>query len=896
MKLEKVKSAINGILESKEESLANPVEPIETKVDVVDVETAEEDTEKINKEINKRIKEAEKIALQVKGEDHVEEPKLVKESKEFKKEERKELGDFIHELKEKKIKHIVKRSVNEGYRYLVEFLNPVKEDDEVVYVVTELGNDMGTFDSEDEAIKFAKEHNHQQVEKRFKDDLDGDYDVVWSNEKFESLKEGAKKPFKYEISYVDSDGHEVKGQMFTAENVSGHLKNLEDWGCTKIVVKSAEEIKESKLDEMDVDGPSTTKVQIEAKPEVELNPDEDKEEKEVIVVKSEDELEEGAEGKKEPGKEFVVFDASVDGKAPILGIRSTRVEAEWLMNRLMKTGKYDNVSFDEAPKGKFHKGDDFWGPFDDNWEKMESVEEKHVCPKCGKEPCECKEEVVKEAIDTSKEVWEGWTVQDFIDELEPSFEQIMRGESYQRPFANKEALKKWCMSEQPYYKKFIPEVVEYFDSKVRQFGGYGKFAECKEELHEEESHENYGDKAWLLNEILSSFNNEGAYYSTGWLYIWPDGCSKEDCEYYFGSKEEFEDLEDSFKRIYKSNYRKDGFYRKPSEAALELAHKYDEEMGLPAMEILGESLEEEKKDVHGLYLTVRDKDGKIVKAEQRIEVGTKEEMEEMKKHLEEVSPEDASGNKNEYVVRQIRNPKKEDLNESFEEIYIKYWEDEELRDQGISEIYRDDFATREEAIEVARKLVDRDGFASVEVFVSPSGKIESESDKLIWGYDGVETWDGSGKPKKVVEDVELDADDDIEIDSEEEVSEEEPKEKSEEDVSFTVDEVKDIASDVAQKLSEPAEDEEAAEEQEEDIEETVEEVVSDAVEEKTDEESDEDEDEDDISWLTSTSMDGFEGEKEDAGEEDTEEVIAKEDDIDEDLNISEDDDDISWIK
>ena len=84
--------------------------------------------------------------------------------------------------------------------------------------------------------------------------------------------------------------------------------------------------------------------------------------------------------------------------------------------------------------------------------------------------------------------------------------------------------------------------------------------------------------------------------------------------------------------------------------------------------------------------------------------------------------------------------KDEALKESFEEIYIKFWEDEELRDQGISEIYRDNFATREEAIETARKLVDRDGFASVEVYVSPSGEIESESDKLIWGYDGIDTW------------------------------------------------------------------------------------------------------------------------------------------------------------
>ena len=90
--------------------------------------------------------------------------------------------------------------------------------------------------------------------------------------------------------------------------------------------------------------------------------------------------------------------------------------------------------------------------------------------------------------------------------------------------------------------------------------------------------------------------------------------------------------------------------------------------------------------------------------------------------------------------------KENTIKESFEEIYIKYWEDEDLRDQGISEIYTDNFATREEAIETARKLVDRDGFASVEVFVSPSGEIESEDDKLIWGYDGIDTW-GLGKNK-----------------------------------------------------------------------------------------------------------------------------------------------------
>ena len=38
-------------------------------------------------------------------------------------------------------------------------------------------------------------------------------------------------------------------------------------------------------------------------------------------------------------------------------------------------------------------------------------------------------------------VWEGWTVQDFIDELEPQIDMIMRGESWQKPFESKEDFK-----------------------------------------------------------------------------------------------------------------------------------------------------------------------------------------------------------------------------------------------------------------------------------------------------------------------------------------------------------------------------------------------------------------------------------------------------------------------
>jgi hypothetical protein len=57
----------------------------------------------------------------------------------------------------------------------------------------------------------------------------------------------------------------------------------------------------------------------------------------------------------------------------------------------------------------------------------------------------------------STHVWEGWTVQDFIDELEVTFQ-------YQR-FSSKDELKEWCKSEQPYYKKHIPAVYNHFLKK-----------------------------------------------------------------------------------------------------------------------------------------------------------------------------------------------------------------------------------------------------------------------------------------------------------------------------------------------------------------------------------------------------------------------------------------------
>lgn len=61
-------------------------------------------------------------------------------------------------------------------------------------------------------------------------------------------------------------------------------------------------------------------------------------------------------------------------------------------------------------------------------------------------------------MSNDRHIWEGWTVQDFIDELEVTF-------PYQT-FKTKEQVKDWCKSEQPYYKKHIPEVYNYFRKKA----------------------------------------------------------------------------------------------------------------------------------------------------------------------------------------------------------------------------------------------------------------------------------------------------------------------------------------------------------------------------------------------------------------------------------------------
>jgi len=72
----------------------------------------------------------------------------------------------------------------------------------------------------------------------------------------------------------------------------------------------------------------------------------------------------------------------------------------------------------------------------------------------------------KKKINFEKEIWEGWTVGDFINELKPLFIQIQSGQSCYPPMKNREELKLWCMDNQPYYKKYIKDVVDYFEQFI----------------------------------------------------------------------------------------------------------------------------------------------------------------------------------------------------------------------------------------------------------------------------------------------------------------------------------------------------------------------------------------------------------------------------------------------
>ncbi len=65
-------------------------------------------------------------------------------------------------------------------------------------------------------------------------------------------------------------------------------------------------------------------------------------------------------------------------------------------------------------------------------------------------------------MELTRHIWEGWTVGDFIEALQPQADMIMSGRSWRKPLRTRNELEVWCKDNQPYYKQTIPEVVQYF--------------------------------------------------------------------------------------------------------------------------------------------------------------------------------------------------------------------------------------------------------------------------------------------------------------------------------------------------------------------------------------------------------------------------------------------------
>jgi len=52
-----------------------------------------------------------------------------------------------------------------------------------------------------------------------------------------------------------------------------------------------------------------------------------------------------------------------------------------------------------------------------------------------------------------RNVWEGWTPQDFIEALSNELASIMDGRSWRKPFKTRKELTDYIKDNQPYYKK-----------------------------------------------------------------------------------------------------------------------------------------------------------------------------------------------------------------------------------------------------------------------------------------------------------------------------------------------------------------------------------------------------------------------------------------------------------
>ena len=152
----------------------------------------------------------------------------------------------------------------------------------------------------------------------------------------------------------------------------------------------------------------------------------------------------------------------------------------------------------------------------------------------------------------NRHIWEGWTVENFIDELSIEF-------NYHPKFKSRDEVKKWAMENQPYYKKYIPEVVDYYweknqREKYEDGGEMAKGGKTKKFLTYYEVYDENTDKT--LNIQAYSFEEAEEIASTIEYDNFKDGEDIEYGEMAKGGKIPSSEVAD-FKKYVKSNYGKD---------------------------------------------------------------------------------------------------------------------------------------------------------------------------------------------------------------------------------------------------------------------------------------------------------------------------------------------------
>lgn len=82
------------------------------------------------------------------------------------------------------------------------------------------------------------------------------------------------------------------------------------------------------------------------------------------------------------------------------------------------------------------------------------------------------------------------------------------------------------------------------------------------------------------------------------------------------------------------------------------------------------------------------------------------------------------------MIKSVNEYKENDIDDE-ETFSIKIWETEEDREEGESFIYLEIYTNREKAIEYAKRIISRQGYAYIEV-------ISDNTDLVVFGSDGLE--------------------------------------------------------------------------------------------------------------------------------------------------------------